>query len=279
MKKMKFIIPMFLMSIIFGLSFQSVSAASGVTIYINGEKQSFSNQAVIEDGSTLVPLRGIFEELGADVTWNQSNKTIDASKGNTKVWLKLGSKNATVNGRTIKLAVPAQTKNGNTLVPLRFISEALGAYVEWDQKAQKVTITGDQNPSLPVVEEKEVPVLSMGETFSDEQVEVTIKDVEYVQDGNNNGFKVYFSVTNKSKKPLDHPGGLQFKLNNAQYEEELNRSGYKLGFETHGFIYEGETRDGYYQYLFDRDVKIKEIEFRIHENGYLKQSKAKWKVE
>ncbi|MFJ7731472.1 stalk domain-containing protein [Lysinibacillus sp. NPDC097231] len=121
----------------------NASASLGVSIYINGEKQSFSNQAIIENGSTLVPLRGIFESLGANVQWNQSTQTIDASKGNIKVWLKIGSKNAKVNDNAINLSVPAQVKSGKTLVPLRFISESLGANVQWNQKTQTITITGD----------------------------------------------------------------------------------------------------------------------------------------
>lgn len=283
MKKLRIII-LLLFCIFIGLGSNSVSASSGVSIYINGERQSFSNQALIENGVTLVPLRGIFEELGAKVTWNQENKTIDALKGNTKISLNIGSSNAKVNGNTVKLSVPAQTKNGKTLVPLRFISESLGANVQWDQKNQKVTIAGDsnneeiQNPKLSKIEKKEISILRLGETFSDEQVEVTIKEVEFVH-GVNKGFKVYLSVTNKSTKPLEQPGGLRFKLNNSQYEEELNKSGYVHGFKSNGYIYPGETRNGYYQWLFDKDIKIKEIDFYIMESGILKESKATWKVE
>lgn len=274
MKKLRFIIPLFLM---LGLGINSVSASSGLSIYINGEKQSFSNQALIENGATLVPLRGIFEQLGANVIWNQNNKTIDASKGNTKVWLKIGSKDATVNGNKVKLSVPAQAKNGNTLVPLRFISESLGANVQWDQKSQKVSITGNstyegiQNPSFPVTEEKEVPVLNIGKTFSDNQVDVTIKEVEYVE----GGFKVHLSVTNKSDKPLTHPGGLRFSLNESKYEEEINRSGYSNYFDIKGSIYKGETSSGYYEWNFNKNIEIKEIEYNT---GIVNQPKAKWIV-
>lgn len=277
MKKIRIVFTLFLASFILGVSINSVSASTGVSIYINGEKQWFSNQALIQNGTTLVPLRGIFEELGATVYWNPETKTIDAKKGNTNVWLKIGSKNATVNGSTVKLSVPAQTKNGNTLVPLRFISESLGANVQWDQKSLKVSITGNsanegiQNPALPVTEEIEVPVLSIGKTFSDDQVDVTIKAVEYVEDG----FKVYLSVTNKSDKPLTHPGGLRFSLNESKYEEELHRSGYSNYFDIKGSIYKGETSNGYYEWNFDKNIQIKEIEYN---NGIVNQPKAKWIV-
>lgn len=294
MKKLRFIILLFFCFLI-GLASNNVSAASSVQIYINGEKQSFSNQALIENGTTLVPLRGIFEELGATVTFNQSNQTIDAFRELTNVKLKIGSKNAEVNGTKVTLSVPSQVKNGTTLVPLRFISESLGANVQWDQKNQKVTITDYSNneviqevqlpkeeeikvPKQPEKEEVKIPTLNLGGTFSDEEIEVTVNKVEYVHE-ENIGFKVYLSVTNKSKKPLEQPGALQFKLDNSQFEKEVNNLGYVHGFESHGYIYQNETREGYYQYLFDRNIKIEEITFHIIESGILKESKAKWKVE
>lgn len=139
MKKLRFIIPL-LFCLVLGLGISNASAASSVQIYINGEKQSFSNKAVMQNGTTLVPLRGIFEELGADVTWSQSKQTIDASNENTKIWLKIGSTTAKVNGKDVKLTTPAKVINGNTLVPLRFISESLGESVKWDNSTRSVII-------------------------------------------------------------------------------------------------------------------------------------------
>ena len=128
------------------LSFASANhtnAASNISIYLNGSKQTYSNKAIIKNGSTLVPLRGIFESLGATVNWNQSTKTIDAKKGETSIWLKIGSTTTKVNGKNVTISVPAQVVNGSTLVPLRFISEALGAKVEWIQTTKTVKITSN----------------------------------------------------------------------------------------------------------------------------------------
>lgn len=123
------------------VSVDQTSAATNISIYLDGTKQSYSNKALIKNGSTLVPLRGIFESLGATVNWNQTTKTIDAKKGNTTVWLKIGSKTTKVNGKNVSIAVPAQVVNGSTLVPLRFISEALGAKVDWNQTTKTIKIT------------------------------------------------------------------------------------------------------------------------------------------
>lgn len=136
------------------LSFMSVEQAdanSGITIYVDGKKQVYSNKAIIQNGSTLVPLRGIFEALGAEVKWNQSTKTIDAKKGNTNIWLKIGSKATKVNGKIVNIDISAQVVKGNTLVPLRFISEALGAEVKWNQTTKTITITSANNSEGDVV--------------------------------------------------------------------------------------------------------------------------------
>ncbi|MEK4629053.1 MAG: stalk domain-containing protein [Solibacillus sp.] len=155
MKYLKLIVSMMLfVSVMSFAKTNNVDAATNITIYVNGTKQSYSNKAMIKNGATLVPLRGIFEALGANVTWNQSTKTIDATKGSTKIWLKIGSTTTKVNNKNVTISVPAQVVNGSTLVPLRFIGESLGAKVEWIQASKTIkittngssgTVTGDVN--------------------------------------------------------------------------------------------------------------------------------------
>lgn len=120
---------------------QKVSANQGLSIFVNGDYQSYSGLAKMEKGRTLVPLRGIFESLHATVQYDAKQNTIHASKGKTKVWLKIGSKQAKVNGKTVKLDVPAKIVKGKTIVPLRFIGEALGADVEWVAKYKTIYIS------------------------------------------------------------------------------------------------------------------------------------------
>lgn len=141
MKNIKVILSILLVVFSISVFRVDVSAASNITIYVDDVEQSYSSKAVVQNGTTLVPLRGIFEALGAEVQWNQASQSIDASKGSKKVWLQLGSKEAKVDGKTVTLTVPAQAVNGSTLVPIRFISESLGAKVEWDQATQSVRIS------------------------------------------------------------------------------------------------------------------------------------------
>ena len=125
------------------VKYNTVSAANPLTVYINNEKQAYDQPPIVQNGRTLVPLRGIFETLGAKVTWHQSTQTITAVKGNTNVWLKIGSINVKINNVSKTIDVPAQTKNNRTLVPLRFVSEVFGAKVAWDSKINRIDITYD----------------------------------------------------------------------------------------------------------------------------------------
>lgn len=78
--------------------------------------------------------------MGANVKFEPTTGTIAGAKGNNIILLTLNSNEAYVNGKKVKLLVPAKSVNGRTLVPLRFISEALGSDVKLDSKTQKVTI-------------------------------------------------------------------------------------------------------------------------------------------
>lgn len=118
----------------------NVEAENKVSIFVNEVEQSYSDKAIFENGNTLVPLRGIFEALGAEVIWNNSTWTIDATKGSTKIWLEIGSKITKVNGKTVNVAAAPRIVDGITLVPLRFISEALGAEVLWDGSTMTINI-------------------------------------------------------------------------------------------------------------------------------------------
>ncbi|MGE7688472.1 copper amine oxidase N-terminal domain-containing protein [Lysinibacillus sp. NPDC097214] len=91
-------------------------------------------------GVTLVPLQGVFETLDATVNWNAKDKTITTKNSTKTVWLMVGSKKAKINGNPLAVSVAPIIKSGITLVPLRFISEALGATVSWDQDSHDVSI-------------------------------------------------------------------------------------------------------------------------------------------
>jgi len=89
---------------------------------------------------TLVPLRAIFEALGATVEWEQSTQTVTAVKDDITIILKIGDSFLTKNGERIALDVPAKIVGGRTLVPARAVAESFGADVQWDGTTRTVTI-------------------------------------------------------------------------------------------------------------------------------------------
>lgn len=115
--------------------------AAPINVLLDGTALTFDVPPQMVDGRTLVPLRAIFEALGAEVDWNDATRTITATKDATTVVLALGSTTPTVNGQTVTIDVPAAAIDGRTLVPLRFVAESFGVEVNWDGDTRTVTIT------------------------------------------------------------------------------------------------------------------------------------------
>lgn len=135
-----------LLSALFALPAVSpVSAAisSNINVFINGIQQQYSPAPILKNGRTLVPLRGIFEGLKAEVSWDGSTQSVTAKKGSTVVTLQIGSRYADKDGVTIVLDEKPELLDGRTMVPVRFVSEALGSNVNWDDSSQSVFITAE----------------------------------------------------------------------------------------------------------------------------------------
>lgn len=126
--------------IISSFSMANQAQAAEVKVLVDGKALSMDVKPVLENGRTLVPLRAIFEALGANVDWDGKTRTITALKANTNIKLVIDNTNAHKNGNKVKLDVPAKIRNGRTLVPLRFVSEALGAEVDWSAATYTVAI-------------------------------------------------------------------------------------------------------------------------------------------
>lgn len=115
-------------------------AAAAPTVFVDGRQLSFDVPPTIENERILVPLRVIFEALGATVVWDQNTQTVTATKSGTEIILTIGQNTAFKNGAPILLGTPSRVIAGRTLVPIRFVSESLGAQVDWDDSDQRVII-------------------------------------------------------------------------------------------------------------------------------------------
>jgi hypothetical protein len=123
------------------VSVNPTATADTVIVKVNGRVLSFDSQPVIQHGRTIVPLRSIFEALGVNIQWDGKTGTVKANKGAKKVMLKIGSPVATVNNKAVTLDEKAQIIKGRTMVPLRFVSESLGAKVTWNAATHTAVIS------------------------------------------------------------------------------------------------------------------------------------------
>lgn len=119
----------------------AVQAASAqIGLIVNGTKLQNTNP-FLQNGRAMVPVRAISESLGATVGWTEATQTVTIRQGGRTVTLRIGSSSATVDGRTITLDAPPVIVSGTTYVPVRFVSEALGAKVAWDSYRNTVVIS------------------------------------------------------------------------------------------------------------------------------------------
>ncbi len=116
--------------------------------YVNSKEVALDQPPVIENGRTLVPFRFIGEAIGAQIGWDGTKKEVSYVFGDLSLVLTIGSKVAVVNGVKNNLDVAPKILSGRTMVPVRFISETLGAKVEWDGVKKLVTINSTGKPVI-----------------------------------------------------------------------------------------------------------------------------------
>jgi hypothetical protein len=114
------------------------AANAQVDITINGNGVDVNPSPIVQDGRVFVPLRGVFERLGASVVYN--NGQINATRHDRDVSLDIGQTQATVDGQSETIDVAPFIVGESTFVPLRFISQALGASVNWNEGDRTVEI-------------------------------------------------------------------------------------------------------------------------------------------
>lgn len=123
----------------------------------------------IENSRTMVPVRVVSENFGAEVSWDDASRKVTIVSGETKVELTIDSDTALVNGAATTLDTPAVIKDGRTMVPLRFVGETLGKNVEYVDASKQILIT--DHPSAITVD---------GYGVSMDDVEIALKYITYV---------------------------------------------------------------------------------------------------
>ncbi len=116
------------------------SVQEKIKVSVNGEFIETDTAPYIKNDRTLVPMRAIFEALGAEVAWEDKTKTAIAVKDDVEVKITIGENVLYKNGEAIELDVAAEITNDRTMLPVRAISEAFGATVAWDNDNRTVNI-------------------------------------------------------------------------------------------------------------------------------------------
>lgn len=113
-----------------------------IKLFVNNTQYFMNPAPYIKDARTMVPMRRVFEILGANVSWNEAERSVTATKGNTEIKLYIGSQTAYKNGQAVILDAPAEimASAGRTMVPLRFVSESFGGTVNWVDATRTITI-------------------------------------------------------------------------------------------------------------------------------------------
>lgn len=180
----------------------SVSAAGATSLVVDGASVQTDVPPVIVDGRTLVPVRALFESLGATVGWEESTQTATATKGNTVISMQIGNTTAYVNGVAKTLDVPAQTIEGRTMAPARFVAESLNATVNWDSASDTVKISTSGSASTqttPSNTQTSTSTTTPTQSSTNKTVYITKTGKRYHYDNNCNGGTYYPSTLSEAQ--------------------------------------------------------------------------------
>lgn len=162
-------------------------AASPVKVILDGKEFTSDPEPFIENGRTLIPIRFISEELGAEVNWNNEDRIATIKKDNTTVHLKIDSHLVTYEkgNKTYSLTdVAPKIIDNRTFVPLRLVSNALGVGIDWNQLTRTVYIDSNKESDIVPFFDVKIATVTSGQTISGRTKLQTKIAEKYINDGN-----------------------------------------------------------------------------------------------
>lgn len=159
---------------------------SNIKVLLDNQEISFDVKPQVINERTMVPVRAIFESMGATVDWNQDTQTVNAQKGSTKVIMKLNSNIVLVNGKETIMDVTLAAIDGRTLAPARYVAESFGYNVGWNQETSTVIIESstkkDKNIEYNLINSRGIVITYKG--IENDKVKI------YVDNTSNYSFKL-----------------------------------------------------------------------------------------
>ncbi len=136
-----------ILALVAGLTASALAADNDlppIKVLLDGQNIAFDSEPIIDNGRTLVPLRAIFQALGAEVDWDADTRTVTAVKEDTTVIMTIGEGSFYVNDEEIALDTPAKIVKNRTLVPVRAISNSFDVDVDWVAEDRAVILVADE---------------------------------------------------------------------------------------------------------------------------------------
>lgn len=127
------------------------ATSNEISVYVEGQKIDFDVLPQTINGRTMVPIRAIFEVMGATVVWYDDTQTAICTKDNTTVKMTLNSTTEYINDIAYTMDVAPVIINNRTLAPARYVAEAFGYYVNWDEMTNSVLISKNANFDIPTI--------------------------------------------------------------------------------------------------------------------------------
>ena len=218
-----------------------------ITVKVSGEHVRFDQEPIVYNSRTMVPMRKIFEALGADVTWNEDTKTASGKRGDRTVKITIGSKKMYVNKKLIEIDTPAMLVGGRTLVPVRAISEGLGCDVDWDGNKRLVSI---------------VPKVFKWSEWSTSRPNVD-RDLYYVEE------KTEYRFRTREKETYES----DYKYNSSNFVREEKSYGNWSGWKRE-YVSENENRDVKTRTQYEE----KRYHYAHYCTGYISDSSDRFKT-
>jgi|GEM_PF-1152541 len=254
----------------------------GITVVIDENTVDFGQEQLpflAESGRTLVPMRKIFEAMGATLQWAEDTQTVTATKGDNTIVIRIGDKVAKKNNIELTMDQPAELISGRTFVPIRFVSESLGAKVDWIDETKTILIN--------TVTSKNLKVLAIGNSFSTDAGKY-LHDIAAADGMDLTFVNLYIGAANLKK----HWDNAETGSNSYAYELNGESTGKMVSIEEvllsddWDYItmqqgsFESGIEDSYYPYIELLAKNVKELEpnaeLIIHQTwAYEKDSKHK----
>ncbi len=220
-----------------------------IRLVLNSNILFFDEMPVIKEGRTLVPLRGIFEALGATVEWDDDTRTVVSEKDGTKVSITIGEKEMYVDGEIKTLDVSACIINDRTMVPVRAVAEAFGCYVEWEDETKTVYINQLSYENTPEgVAKAYLKACSELDVYAIMEMVTLPSSFELYVD---QGIVDIRSMADATCEQI----GLKDLLSDAVYEKYLDM----MTRITENTLAKSTFEFGEYEYFSDEEVKIEAV--------------------